>query len=203
MSRPGLASPEATAEAAATAARGEAATVETIYRRHSRDVARWAIRLLGPNGDFEDVVHDVFLVVRRRWPEFRGEAEITTWLYEITVRVAQRFRRRARWWWWVTGRGESPSRGQGHLAFRPWQEASVDPQVLLEARERTRVLYRLLDDLNEEQRTTFILFELEGMSGVEIAKITRTSVATVWVRLSRARRRFLEHMRQWEERENP
>ena len=81
---------------------------ESVYRAHGRTVARWAIRLLGPKADFEDIVQDVFMVVRRRLPEFRGEAEITTWLYEITVRVVQRWRLRARWWSWVTGRGQSP-----------------------------------------------------------------------------------------------
>jgi RNA polymerase sigma-70 factor (ECF subfamily) len=177
--------------------------LEQVYREHGKTVARWAMRLLGPRADFEDVVHDVFLVVRRRLPDFRGDAEITTWLYEITVRVAQATRRRARWRSWVTGRGPSPSRGQGREVFACWGEPSADPQALLEARERTRVMYRLLDDLGEDQRTTFILFELEGLSGNQIAEITGASVATVWVRLSRARRRFLERMRAWEEETKP
>ena len=52
---------------------------ESVYRAHAKTVARWAMRLLGPSGYFEDVVQDVFLVVRRRLPWFRGEAGITTW----------------------------------------------------------------------------------------------------------------------------
>jgi RNA polymerase sigma-70 factor (ECF subfamily) len=174
---------------------------ESVYRAHAKTVARWAMRLLGPSGDFEDVVQDVFLVVRRRLPGFRGEAEITTWLYEITVRVVQDWRRRARWWSWVTGRGQSPSRGQA--TFVPTAEMPKDPLALLEARERTRLLYRLLDELGEVHRTTFILFELEGLSGEQIAAITDTRISTVWVRLSRARRKFIERMRALEAREKP
>ena len=174
---------------------------ESVYRAHAKTVARWAMRLLGPSGDFEDVVQDVFLVVRRRLPGFRGEAEITTWLYEITVRVVQDWRRRARWWSWVTGRGQSPSRGQA--TFVPTAEMPKDPLTLLEARERTRLLYRLLDELGEVHRTTFILFELEGLSGEQIAAITDTRISTVWVRLSRARRKFIERMRALEAREKP
>jgi RNA polymerase sigma-70 factor (ECF subfamily) len=156
---------------------------------------------VGPSGDFEDVVQDVFMVVRRRLPEFRGDAEITTWLYEITVRVAQRSRVRARWWSWATGRGKSPGRGRSSELFAPTAETPRDPHGMLEARERTRLLYRLLDELGEAHRTAFILFELEGLSGEAIAKITGTSTSTVWVRLSRARQRFIEHMRAWEARE--
>jgi RNA polymerase sigma-70 factor, ECF subfamily len=178
-------------------------TLETVYRAHAKTVARWAMRLLGPKDDYEDVVHEVFLVVRRRLPEFRGDAEITTWLYEITVRVAQTFRRRARWWSWVTGHGQSPSRARAGATFSDWTEPTADPEALLEARERTRQLYQLLDELSEDQRTAFILFELEGLSGNQIAAITGTNVATVWVRLSRARRKFLERMRTWETRAMP
>jgi RNA polymerase sigma-70 factor (ECF subfamily) len=159
------------------------------------------MRLLGPKGDFEDVVQDVFLVVMRRLPEFRGEAEITTWLYEITVRVVQRRRTRARWWSWVTGHGQSPSRGQARDIFAFTANLPSDPQALLEARERTSLLYQLLDELGEEQRTTFILFVLEGLSGAQIAEVTGANIGTVWVRLSRARQKFLQRMRAWEERD--
>lgn len=176
---------------------------ESVYRAHGKTVARWAIRLLGPKSDFEDVVQDVFMVVRRRLPEFRGEAEITTWLYEITVRVVKRWRMRARWWSWVTGRGQSPGRGRApdQLVPIPMAESPSDPQALLEAQERTHLLYQLLDELTETQRTVFILFEIEGLSGAQIAEITGTGVNAVWVRLSRARRKFMESMRAWEEKE--
>jgi DNA-directed RNA polymerase specialized sigma24 family protein len=62
-------------------------------------------------------------------------------------------------------------------------------------------VYRILDGLGEASRTTFILFELEGLSGERIAEITGTRVGTVWVRLTRARRAFIERMRQFEEQE--
>ena len=202
MADVGLAVPEPAPEPEGRALPGEALTLESVYRAHSQKVARWAMQLLGPGGDFEDVVHEVFLVVRRRLREFRGEAAMTTWLYEITVHVVQTFRRRARWWWWVTGRGRSPSRGRERQDFVQWNEPTADPQALMEARERTRVVYRILDRLGADQRTTFILYELEGLSGEEIARITGANVATVWVRLSRARRKFLDGMKEWEEEED-
>ena len=176
---------------------------ESVYRTHGKTVGRWAIRLLGPRGDFEDVVQDVFMVVRRRLPEFRGDAEITTWLYEITVRVAQRFRLRARWWSWVTGRGQSPGRGRAYETFVPSAEMPSDPQAILEARERTRLLYQILDELGQAERTAFILFEMEGLTGEQIAAITGASISAVWVRLSRARRKFLGRMRAREAEEQP
>ena len=70
----------------------------------------------------------------------------------------------------------------------------------LEVRERVLLVYRILDGLGEAYRTTFILFELEGLSGERIAEIMGARLGTVWVRLTRARRAFIERMRQLEER---
>ena len=79
-------------------------------------------------------------------------------------------------------------------------ESPSDPHALLEARERTYLVYQLLDQLSEPLRTAFILFEIEGLSGAQIAEITVTKLNAVWVRLSRARRKFTQSMRTWEER---
>jgi RNA polymerase sigma-70 factor (ECF subfamily) len=174
---------------------------DTVYRAHAKAVSRWASRLLGPGGDCEDVVQEVFIVVRHKLPRFEGPAEITTWLYEITVRVVQDWRRRRRWWWWATGRGPSPSRGHPHAPPSPKEEGTHDPVARLEGRERARLFYRVLEGLGEAYRTTFILFEVEGLSGERIAELTGTRLGTVWVRLTRARRTFIDRMRQLEERE--
>jgi RNA polymerase sigma-70 factor (ECF subfamily) len=180
------------------------ASFEAVYRAHARTVSRWASRLLGPGGDCEDVVQEVFIIVRGKLPRFDGRAEITTWLYEITVRVVQEWRRRRRWWSWVSGRGPSPSRGRPHPPPNVGSGAgdgTIDPVPWLELRERVVFFYRILDGLGEVYRTTFILFELEGLSGERIAEITGARTGTVWVRLARARRAFLERMRRLDERE--
>ncbi len=174
---------------------------DAVYRAHGKTVSRWASRLLGPGGDWEDVVHEVFIVVRRKLPQFDGRAEITTWLYEITVRVVQEWRRRWRWWSWITGRGPSPSRGRTQAPPSLVGEGADDPVRRLEVREQVTFFYRILDGLAEAYRTTFILFEMEGLSGERVAEITGVRLGTVWVRLARARRAFVERMRELEERE--
>ena len=178
-----------------------APSFDAIYRAHARTVSQWASRLLGPGGDCEDVVQEVFIVARQKLPRFDGEAEITTWLYEITVRVVQDWRRRRRWWSWVTGRGPSPSRGRAPTPAPLPRDGTPDPVTRLEMRERVLLFYRVLDGLGEAYRTTFILFEVEGLSGESIAEITGTRLGTVWVRLNRARRTFVERMRRLEDEE--
>jgi RNA polymerase sigma-70 factor (ECF subfamily) len=164
--------------------------LETIYRAYAPDVSRWARRLRGPGGDVDDLVHEVFLVAQRRLPEFRGEARVGTWLYAITVRVVQGQRRRERWLRWLR---------LGQL--QPPEPSSLpSPLEALESRQATELTYQLLDKLSEAERSALILFELEGLSGQEIATLTGEPVATIFVRLHRARRRFREAYLDWERR---
>jgi RNA polymerase sigma-70 factor (ECF subfamily) len=162
--------------------------LEAIYRAYAPDVSRWARRLRGPGGDVDDVVHEVFLVAQRRLPEFRGEARVGTWLYAITLRVVQGQRRKERWWRWLR---------LGELPADP-APASPTPLEAFESRQATLLTYRLMESLSEAERSALILFELEGLSGEEIAAVTGEAVGTIWVRLHRARRRFRDAYLAWE-----
>ena len=156
-----------------------------LYREHGARVARWAERLLGPRGDIDDALHEVFLVAHRRLVDFRGEAQVTTWLYSITLRVVRDLRRKARWRRWLRlGRGEDIDAAA----------TAPSPLQVLEGRRAAELTYSILDKLPEAERSALILFELEGLSGEEIAGLTGEAVGTVWVRLHRARARFRKHL---------
>ena len=164
--------------------------LESVYRCYATRVSKWAQRLAGPDADVPDIVHDVFLIVERQLPGFRGQAKLSTWLYEITIRVVQTHRRRTRRLrlLWPFARG--PAEG---AAPRPFEIADErqSPLEAMAQRETTAVLYRLLDELDDKHRTAVVLFELEGLSCVEIAAMTGTTVRNVWARLSRGRHRLL------------
>jgi RNA polymerase sigma-70 factor, ECF subfamily len=162
-----------------------------IYRAHRPAVERWARRLLGPTGSdgADDAVHEVFLVAQRRLRDFRGDAHVTTWLYAITVRVVQTRRRKERWRRWWTGRTEA--------APAP----APDPHQQMESRRAAALVYGLLERLSDKDRSLLILFEIEGLSGEEIAAVTGRSVASVFVQLHRARARFLKAYEAWERRQ--
>ena len=157
--------------------------VGALYRQHGAQVAAWAARLLGPGTDVEDVVQEVFLVVQRRLPGFRGEARVTTWLYEITFRVAQSWRRRRRFRSWFGLDQVAQSDALISERANPLQE--------LEVRQATETVYTVLDRLRERDRTILVLFEIERLSGEEISALERTSLNNVWSRIHRARARFL------------
>jgi RNA polymerase sigma-70 factor, ECF subfamily len=153
-----------------------------IYREHALTVSRWAVRLGGPEIDCEDVVQEVFLTVRRRLPEFRGEAKIATWLFRITERTVANHRRKLR-----LRRFFATAFGVREATER----AVLTPAEVVERREEVAALYRTLDRLPAKYRRVLILFELEGRSTQQIAELLSIKPGTARVWLHRARARFL------------
>ena len=155
-----------------------------VYRLHVADVGRWATRLGGPRVDVDDVVQEVFIVINRQLPTFRGDAKLTTWLFRITERVVRNHRR-----WWAVRRimtTLTPRHSEVLAA------TDADPLQLLEQRASVEAAYRVLDRLPEKYRRVLILSELEELPPETIATMLEARVETVRVWLHRARRLFLE-----------
>ncbi len=162
--------------------------LDALYRQHAPAVARWVAHLGGPRVDVDDLVHEVFLIAHRRLAEFRGDAKITTWLYRITERVvsARRRRDRARRFMTRLWRGDVEQSTAAMSRLTPIEE--------VERQQARDAVYRVLDRMGEKYRSLLILFELEGMSGEEIAALTGIKLATIWVRLRRGRLLFLAEL---------
>jgi RNA polymerase sigma-70 factor (ECF subfamily) len=166
----------------------ESVNIEDLYREHAATVARWATRLGGPDIDPEDVVHEVFLVAHRRLGEFRGEAKPATWLFRTTDLIVRSHRRKAR----LRALLRRSVAHEGNGAYGG--SSAISPVEDLIERQRARSVYRALESLDDKYRSVFVLFEIEGLSGDEIAALTGIKVATVWVRLHRARERFVRRI---------
>jgi RNA polymerase sigma-70 factor, ECF subfamily len=157
-----------------------------VYRRHAPQVMRWAMRLSGRAQDAGDITHEVFWVVHRRLPSFRASSgRLTTWLFRITENVVRARRRKERLARFFLGDGDE-------LTDVPTDAPQPD-EALSKATDVRRV-YRALDALAADDRTLLILFELEGLSGEAIAELTGHKLSNVWVRLHRARKRFLQRL---------
>ena len=164
------------------AANAEPLDIEAALRRRRGDLERWAARMGGPLVDAEDVAQEVMIFTHERLPEFHHEAQLTTWLFKTTQNIAARHRRRERIRRWLRGMPlDYAAELQAH-----------GPSVLeeMERREAAAEVYSALDRLAEKYRSVVILFEIEGLSGEEIASLTGVSLATVWVHLHRGRQKL-------------
>jgi len=82
-----------------------------------------------------------------------------------------------------------------HYLDRPdYSDRGEDPAALLERKDLHTTLYRVLSALPDAQRELIVLRDLEGLSYQQIAEIVGCSVASVKLRLFRARRGFRDRM---------
>jgi RNA polymerase sigma-70 factor (ECF subfamily) len=153
-------------------------TFEEVYRAHFAFVWRSLRRLGIREEDAADTAQEVFIVVHRKLPEFAGRSKLTTWLYGVCFRVASE-RRRAR------PRAPLAAQEAEALVGRP-----ADPAATAERNQGLAMLERVLDRMPDEQRAVFCLFELEGMTGEEIAEALEIPLGTAYSRLRLARGAF-------------
>jgi RNA polymerase sigma-70 factor (ECF subfamily) len=161
-----------------------ALTFERVYDENVDFVWRTLARLGASPAVVEDIAQEVFMVVHRRLGEFEGRSSIKTWLFGIARRVMHDHRRSARR---KNPPGEDPSEGTDVNALHDTQHL---PDAAAAAAEAARLLYAILDELDDEKREVFILAELEQIPAQEIATALGISVNTVSSRLRLARAEF-------------
>ncbi len=150
---------------------------EALYREHHGFLWRIVRRLGIADGEVEDVVHDVFLIVHRRLGDFEGRSSVRTWLFGIAYRVV-RDRRRS-----MAARARREAQAEsGRPPTQPDQRVSRHQAVV--------ALDDLLRELDDDQRATFVMAELMHMSAPEIAALSDVKLNTVYSRLRRGREAF-------------
>lgn len=155
----------------------DAPTVADVYRAHADFVWRVVQRLGVPAAEAEDVVHEVFMVVQRRLPEFDGRGAITSWLYAIGRGVAANWRR-----------GTTRAARRIDQVDPPAPPRS--PEEDAAQREAVGVIESFLAQLDPETREIFELADIEGMNCPEVARALDLELHRVHARLKTARRRF-------------
>lgn len=158
-----------------------AVSPEQVVHEFAPRIYSLALRLLGNESDAEDVTQDVLIQVVRGLGSFRGDSQLSTWLHRVTVNAALAVRRR---------QARRPERQVDNFfdgvpdPSRP-EEASPDGRTLtLELRQH---LERAITQLPDIYRDVFILSDVEGLSGGEVASLLGLTLSAVKSRLHRAR----------------
>lgn len=167
----------------------------SVYDRHAGMVYNLCLHYLHSPHDAEEVTQDVFVKVHGRLDGFRGDSELRTWIYRITVNACldhlRARRRRARFGL--------------HLFFgTDIREDTAEfpqfnhPGVPMEDREATERILRAIRCLPERQQTALMLKTMEELSQQQVAEVMGLSVKAVESLLSRARATLNEKLRQSE-----
>jgi RNA polymerase sigma-70 factor, ECF subfamily len=157
---------------------GDRGAWRALHRQYYPVAAAFLRKLGVDERDLDDACQDVFLQMFRYLGSFRGEADTSTWLYRLCITQARRTRLRHR----VT------RTLQQVLAFVP-RESLVSSASFCEPSAHRRIA-AALDQLSEKERRVFVLYEMEGLPGKQVATIVGCTEATLWRRLHEARQVF-------------
>ncbi len=160
----------------------DADRAERIVEAHQKRVFRLLASLVGRTNDLQDLAQEVFLRLFRALPLFRGEAQLSTYIYRIVLNVAQ-----DEW-----GRRRRPQLSSVSIDENGF--AIADPASSAEHAIARREVLELVDtclrNLSQPERAVFVLYHQEERNYQEIATILRIPIGTVRTHLHRARQKL-------------
>ena len=166
-------------------ARGNSDAFREVYELFKAKVFNTSISFLQNREEAEEVTQDVFLEVHRSAPQFKGESSVGTWIYRIAVNKsldALRYRKRKKRFGFLISIIQKES-GSLNVDVPDFHH----PGVLLENQEKSSILFKAIDSLQENQKTAFVLSQVEQLPQKEIAVVMALSEKAIESLLQRAK----------------
>jgi RNA polymerase sigma-70 factor, ECF subfamily len=159
---------------------GQAWAFRRLVERYEDRVAATVVGMLGPGGEADDVGQETFIRFYEALDQYRGEAQLGTYLTRIAINQSLKaLQRRKRWTDRFWSRDEAPNAALAH-------EPSVDGEDAITSSERSALVHRALGHLSDDHRAVAVLRLLDGYSTRETADILDIPEGTVMSRLYRA-----------------
>ncbi|HEV3485814.1 MAG TPA: RNA polymerase sigma factor, partial [Vicinamibacterales bacterium] len=161
---------DADADLARRIAQRDHSAFEALMRRYNGRLFRTARAILKDDAEAEDAVQDAYLDAYKHMAEFRGGAQLGTWLVRIVVNHAlMRLRKQKRDRVVIPFAGTQPMTTDDFLRNVPDEKSESPSNAALRAEIR-RALEQRIDELPEGFRTVFVLREVEEMTVEETAE---------------------------------
>ncbi|MFC4297798.1 RNA polymerase sigma factor [Castellaniella hirudinis] len=158
-----------------------------LVQEHSSRLQRFIIRHIGNISEAEDIAQQAFTEAARSYQTFRGESQLSTWLYGIALNLIRNHLSRA------------PERRYdfvGDSGLDDLAAESVTPEEAAAQSQSMRLLQESLDELPESMRSILLLVGMDNLSYEEAAALLSVPIGTVRSRLSRARAALRDRLEQ-------
>lgn len=164
--------------------------LQEIYDTFQPRILRYLTRLVG-QFEAEDLTQEVFIKVGQALGSFRGESQLSTWIYRIATNAALD-RLRGRSFQQTAHRGDLIVITEGSEERRDLRMEDTTPAVDQELirKEMNQCIRNFIEALPGDYRTVIVLSEVEGLKDQEVAEILGVTLSTVKIRLHRARERL-------------
>jgi RNA polymerase sigma-70 factor (ECF subfamily) len=160
---------------------GNALAFRALYNIYSANVYNTALSFLKQKEEAEEVTQDVFIKIHKNINGFKSESTLKTWIYRITVNTCINYQKKNKLF--------------NLFEFNKDKEDFEHPGVILENKEFSKMLFKVIDSLPENQKTAFILVYIEHLPQKEVAEIMETSVKAVESLLQRAKQNLKKKLK--------
>jgi len=156
-----------------------------LVQEHSSRLQRFIVKHIGNTSEAEDLAQQAFVEAARSYQSFRGDSQLSTWLYGIALNLVRNHLSRA------------PERrydfvGEDGLNGMAAEQAT--PEEALARSQTLHLLQEALNELPESMRSILLLVGLDNLSYEEAAAMLVVPIGTVRSRLSRARTALREKL---------
>jgi len=167
---------------------------QQVYDEYHAKIFRYLTRIVGQS-EAEDLTQEVFVKVGQSLETFRGESQLSTWIYRIATNAA-------------LDRLRQPSVRHGGEKLLPVEaiaeikadadiqtgELKASTEQRLIRSEMNGCIREIIQTLPEQYRSVIVLSELEGLKDSEIAEILGLTLQTAKMRLHRARAKLRKEL---------
>lgn len=164
-----------------------------VYEVFQPKILRYLTRLVG-EAEAEDLTQEVLIRVSDGLPNFRGESQLSTWIYRVATNAGVDRLRSSSY-----KRGLQNCSASVDFELDDRNAATGEKTPLLEhqvfRKEMNECIQSFIKKLAENYRTVLLLSEFEGLKDGEIAETLGTSSSIVKIRLHRAREKLKEDLR--------
>lgn len=149
-----------------------------LLARHRDRLYRFVLRHIGHATEAEDLAQQAFAEAARTYESFRGESQLSTWLYGIAMNLVRSHLSRS---------PQRRYRFEDESALDETPSSSADPELQCSMTQLVRLLDRELEGLMPEMREVLLLVALDDLTYDEAAELLDVPIGTVRSRVSRAR----------------
>lgn len=161
-----------------------------IYNQYKVLVYNVALHYLQNVEDAEEITQDVFLQVHRSLDSFKEKSSLKTWIYRITIHKSLDFikHKNSSKRFFIFGKKSENKTEMEHFS------TFEHPGITMEKKEDAAILFKIINELTENQKTAFILSKLDGLRNPEISAIMNVSISSVESLLFRAKKTLQEKL---------
>ncbi|MGV3597330.1 MAG: RNA polymerase sigma factor [Bacteroidota bacterium] len=171
---------------------GNGQAIQLLIDTYKNRVFNTILGMVQNTEDAEELAQDVFIKALQNVEKFKGQSQISTWLYRIAINTSldhlKMRSRKKRFAFMISlsgGTEENPA---------PNPPDFVHPGLQLENKELAQTLFKAINQLAEKQKTALVLTKIEGLSYEQTAQVMETTIAAVESLLFRAKQNLKKIM---------